>query len=76
MDLLVQARHCWQGQWPTTLTVPSLGFLVQSWYRNTLEKGPVWFVSFLSWPGIYVHFCSIKCFYYFISSTYLLCLEW
>lgn len=56
MDPLAQAKHCWQGQWPTILTVPSLGFRVQSWYRSTLEKGLVWFVSFLSWPGTHVFF--------------------
>jgi hypothetical protein len=56
MDLLVQARHCWQGQWLIILTVPSLEFLVQSLYRSTSEKGLVWFVSFLSWPGMCVIF--------------------
>jgi hypothetical protein len=60
MDLLVQARHCWQGQWPTIPTVPSLEFLVPSLYRSTLEKGLVWFVSFLSWPGTCVPFCHVK----------------
>jgi hypothetical protein len=52
---LALGKHCWLGLWLITLIVLSSGFLVQSWFRNTLGKALEWLENFSSWPGL---FCS------------------
>lgn len=46
-------KHCWLGLWLITLIVLSSGFLVQSWFRNTLGKALEWLENFSSWPGLF-----------------------
>lgn len=63
-------KHCWLGLWLITLIVLSSGFLVQSWFRNTLGKALEWLENFSSWPGL---FDLLLCILLFILFGLLAC---